>query len=286
MKIVIVPNTSKLKWQEYLIKLIDMLQKNNVNIYVYKEFEKYLSSCPGLIFDEKENCFSNADIIISAGGDGTLLHTAKYAAKYDLPVLGINTGNLGYMVELEISDLKELERLFSGEYKIDKRMMLEASVITDGMEKKRTLVLNDVCVSRGTQMRMLELDIYADNCYINSYRADGLIISTPTGSTAYSLSAGGPVVEPQTETIGIIPICPHTLAARPIILSSDRLVNVSVKNLDNRDAQLACDGEIISELLPGDIVSIKKSGCFLKLIRLKNRGFYDILRQKLNERGN
>lgn len=231
-----------------------------------------------------DEMFESADLVVVLGGDGTLLNASKYAVLYDIPVLGYNIGNLGFLVELEKDEKEQLSKVFSGEYKIEHKMMLCAKVIRDGKEIFKSLALNDVVVSRGAVPKMTHLKLEVDDNAVSEYYADGIIVATPTGSTAYSLSAGGPVVVPDLDVMIITPICPHTITSRPMVISDKSEVSLMVDIYHNEDVVVMCDGERGIELEAGDKVIVTKENKCAKLVRFGKRSFFDILYQKLSER--
>ena len=204
-------------------------------------------------------------------------------AFYKIPILGINMGNLGFLTEIELSDLyTDLAYLKTQNYNIDIRMMLDAHVYRGSKVLKRFLALNDVVVTKGPFARLIRLKTYASDSYIDTYPADGIIISTPTGSTAYSLSAGGPIINPDMSLLLLTPICPHTLQSRSIILSEDDIIRVEFL-AEHPEVLLTVDGQQGYKLQPGDQVIVKKSNISTRLIRLKKRSFYDA-KEKLREK--
>jgi len=231
---------------------------------------------------ENNLLFDSAELIIAIGGDGTILHAAKSAALKQLPVLGINTGRLGFMAGLEVDELERLEKLFSGDFEIDNRMMLEVRVSgNDGV----FYALNDAVVSRGSLSRIIDIMVTSNGREVAGYRADGIIIYTPTGSTAYSLSAGGPIVDPLLESIGITPICPHSLISRTILFEPNSQISILPHNLQEKEAWLTIDGQNIVRLESGAEVFVSRSKLKTKLVRLKDISFYEVLKNKMNERG-
>lgn len=223
------------------------------------------------------------DMAVTLGGDGTLLSVARQMAPYKIPILGINMGHLGFLTEVELSDLyHDLECLNTNDYNVDIRMMIEAQVIRGKDTLKKFLALNDVVITKGPFARLIRLKAYANDSYIDTYPADGLIISTPTGSTAYSLSAGGPIINPNMELLLLTPICPHTLQSRSIVLSRNDIVKVKLL-AEHPEVMLTVDGQQGYKLLPKDQVIVKKSPYTTRLIRVKKRSFYDVLRKKLSE---
>ena len=226
----------------------------------------------------------NIDMAITLGGDGTLLNVARKLAPFQVPILGINLGHLGYLTEIELTDLyTDLECLKRKEYFLEHRMMLEASIIRQKEMIKKYLALNDVVVSKGPFARLIWIKVSSNDNYLDTYPADGIIISTPTGSTAYSLSAGGPIINPSMELLLLNPICPHSLRSRPIILSKDEIIKIEPDPLEDSDAILTVDGQKGFQLLAGDEVIVKKSKFYTRLIKIKKRYFYDVLRKKLTE---
>lgn len=226
---------------------------------------------------------SDMDLLIVLGGDGSLLGVARAFAPFDKPILGINMGRLGYMVELEKTDLNALKRLFDKDFTIEKRMMLSASVFRDGKEVFSGIALNDAVVTKGALSRMIQLEIKADDCPVNSYYGDGVVIATPTGSTAYSMSAGGSVVAPSIKAILLTPICPHALTSRPIVLPDDQAVSVCATFPENEQGILILDGQERFSLKPTDVIKVTKSKYTSNFIRLTNRNFFHILQHKLKE---
>ena len=230
-----------------------------------------------------EDVYQSSDIIVVLGGDGTILESARKAAPANIPILGINLGRLGYMAELELDELNELKTVINGEYSIEKRMMIKVEVIgKDGGEKLSAYALNDAVISNGSIARIIDLALYEGGSLVSSYRSDGLIISTPTGSTAYSMSAGGAVVDPRVECICVTPICPHALGSRPIIFPKSAMIEV--KNICQREKMifLTLDGRLNQELSYGDTVKITESELETSLIRIKSNCFYNQLRKKMN----
>lgn len=221
-----------------------------------------------------------ADMIICFGGDGTILHMAKAATRHDLPILGVNIGTMGFMAELESSELKELARLAVDDYSIDSRMMLDVTVQRERDIIFHELCLNDVVVTKGAVARIVHLNIACDGVEVMECGGDGLIIATPTGSTAYSLSAGGPIVEPEAHSILLTPICAHDMVSRPIVASDKRTINVELTRNARRNAFLSVDGGKALKLNMGDVTTVQKSQKETKLIRLKNRSFYDVVNGK------
>lgn len=224
------------------------------------------------------------DVVIALGGDGTILHAARIAAMKNKPVLGINNGTLGFMAGLEADELDMLDNLISGNYITDKRMMLEITVKSEnGMHKY--YCLNDAVVARGDMSRMIDCSVSFGAKTEMEYRCDGVIVATPTGSTAYSLSAGGPVLDPSINSILITPVCAHSFYARPLVLSPDITVSIQAATKSGGKCMLTVDGEQAVELKSTDTVLINRSAKFYaSLIKLKNESFMDVLHNKMIDR--
>ena len=229
----------------------------------------------------KIDLYKKSDILFVIGGDGTLLRVAREVAAIGIPILGINMGHLGFIAEVEVKDIfSSLRKVLNNDYKIEERMMIEASIYRQSGIVKRFYALNDICFTKGALSRIIKLDTYVNDEYVNTYNADGLLISTPTGSTAYSLSAGGPIVCPNVNVMIITPICSHSLSSRAIIVSKNDVICVDA--FDNDDSvYLTADGQEGYRLWQGDKVYIKRSSFTAKFIKVSNLSFYDVLRTKL-----
>ncbi len=235
-------------------------------------------------FLSPEEATEQCDIMIAIGGDGTIMHGAHHAAKYDKPVLGINAGRLGFLAGLEKQELGLLENLITREYTIDKRMMLKVSHYDGDTLLSESHCLNDCVVARGLSLRLCEIEVEADGKKVRDYLADGLIVATPTGSTAYSLSAGGPVVDTSIESLILTPVCSHSLFSRSMIFRRDTVITITVKNPEVSLPVFSCDGEIGIEIKQGNRVVIERSDRVTKLIKIKADSFSDILSQKMIDR--
>jgi NAD+ kinase len=233
-----------------------------------------------LRFSRLDRELPTADAVICFGGDGTILHMAKAATRNGIPILGVNIGTMGFMAELESSELEQLKRLASGDYTIDNRMMLDVTVHRDRDIIFHDICLNDAVVTKGGIARIVHLSVKCDDVQAMECGGDGLIIATPTGSTAYSLSAGGPIVEPEASSILITPICAHDMGSRCIVASDKRVIKVGLTHNARRNAYLSVDGGKALKLNMGDIVTVKKSNFQTQLVRLKDRSFYDVVNLK------
>lgn len=229
-----------------------------------------------------EKMYANAELIIVLGGDGSILEASKNTSPRGIPILGINLGRVGYMAELELCEIDKLADIVSGNYSLDERSMLDVEINNISQDKKiKALALNDVVLSNGSVARIVDIELYEEDDLITTYRADGLIISTPTGSTAYSMSAGGPIAHPQLQCFCVTPICSHSLMSRPMLFPDNS--ELIVKNVCQREKMLylTVDGKSSYEVYRGDTVKITKSEIKTKLVRLKYCSFYKRLRTKL-----
>ncbi len=228
-----------------------------------------------------EEIYTKADLIIALGGDGAMLDAARRAAPAGIPILGINMGRIGYMTEMEMDELELLDRVFDGTYRIDERTMLRAEVLSpNGQSKFSAYALNEATITNGSAARIVDLELSDGDELIYTYRADGLLVATPTGSTAYSLSAGGPIVDPKLSCFCVTPICPHSLLARPLVFPDT--AKLKIKNICNREKvlHLTLDGRGTFDLYFGDTVQITRAERTVKLLRMKDESFYTKIRMK------
>ena len=236
-----------------------------------------------LRFHKLDREIQNAELVICFGGDGTILHMAKTATRKNVPILGVNIGTMGFMAELESSELDQLARLANDDYTLDRRMMLDVIVQRDRDIIFHDIGLNDVVITKGAIARIAHLSVKCDGVEAMQYGGDGIIVATPTGSTAYSLSAGGPIVEPEASNILITPICAHDVMSRCIVASDKRVITVELVHNARRNAYLSVDGGKALRLNMGDVVTVRKSNLETKLIRLKDRSFYDVVNMKFKK---
>lgn len=234
-------------------------------------------------FHRLDREIGNAEMVVCFGGDGTILHMAKAATKRGVPILGVNIGTMGFMAELESSELDKLAMVAEGNYRLDHRMMLDVTVQRDRDIIFHDICLNDVVITKGAVARIVHLQVKCDGVCAMESGGDGVIISTPTGSTAYSFSAGGPIVEPDAKNIIITPICAHEVGSRCIVASDRRTVTVEMVHNARRNAYLSADGGRAVRLNMGDVATIKKSNLETKLVRLKDRSFYDVVSAKFQK---
>lgn len=279
MKFGVIPSAEKDKGLVHTTEVCRRLLELNGTVlmpdYTAKQIEM-----EGLQFFHVHEIYNAANMIIVLGGDGTILHAAKLASLRQLPVLGVNVGRLGFMAGLELNELDRLEKLVHGDYELDSRMMLDVFV----GDQPVAHALNDVVISKGAISRLIDIRVDCGKRPVGNYRADGLIVFTPTGSTAYSLSAGGPVIDPEFESIGLTPICPHSLISRTILFSPDAEICMLSQQLEDREAYLIVDGQRVMELKSEMCVRVSRAKRKTHLVRLKDISFYEVLNNKMNER--
>ena len=250
------------------------------------EVDKSFELPRDLRFTRLERELQNTEMVICFGGDGTILHMAKTATRRNIPVLGVNIGTMGFMAELESNELDQLARLANDDYTLDSRMMLDVTVQRDRDIIFHDICLNEVVITKGAIARVTHLAVKCDGVLAMQCGGDGVIVATPTGSTAYSMSAGGPIVEPEASTILITPICAHDIMSRCMVTAGRRVINVELVRNSRRNAYLSVDGGKAFRLNMGDVTTIKKSTLEAKLVRLKDRSFYDVINMKFkNGRG-
>ena len=221
-----------------------------------------------------------ADMLICFGGDGTILHASKAATRADVPILGVNIGTMGFIAELESGELSLLSRIAAGEYTVERRRMLEVTVHRGGAEVLKEICLNDAVITKGAVARVVRMAVYCDDVLAMEFGGDGAIVATPTGSTAYSLSAGGPMVEPDARVMVITPICAHDIRTRPIVAADDRVVAIRLDSFGKRSAYLSVDGGRALRLGAGDTVRVARATVETKLVRVKQRSFYEVVGSK------
>ncbi len=283
--VVLTPNPYRDKNFNTVRKAVEILREEGIHPKLCLPFEvDHNFELPkDLRFSKLERELPNADLVICFGGDGTILHIAKAATRKGIPILGVNIGTMGFMAELENTELDRLRQLARGEYTLDSRMMLDVTV-----HRQRDIVFHDIClndavVTKGAVARVVHLNVRCDGIQAMECGGDGVVIATPTGSTAYSLSAGGPIVEPEARNILITPICIHDIASRCIVASDKRTITVGLAKNARRNAYLSVDGGKAFRLNMGDVATIQKSKLETKLVRLKDRSFYDVVNSKFRK---
>lgn len=281
-KVILTPNPYRDKNFETVRSAAKILREAGLEVKLCLPFEvdRNYELPKDLRFSRLDREINTAEMLICFGGDGTILHMAKTATRHGLPILGVNIGTMGFMAELESAELQELARLADDDYMIDERMMLDVSVYRDRNIIFHDICLNDVAITKGSVARIVNMAVKCDGVQAMECGGDGLVISTPTGSTAYSLSAGGPIVEPDAHSILITPICSHDVASRCIVASDKRVITVELTRNSRRNAYLSADGGKTLRMNMGDIATIQKSNLTTKLVRLKKRSFYDVVNVK------
>lgn len=281
-RVILAPNPYRDKQFETLRQAMEVLQNAGIETRVCLPFEvdRTYDLPKDIRFSRMDKELPNADMLVCFGGDGTLLHMAKTATRKGIPVLGVNIGTMGFMAELESTELSQLARIATDDYTIDNRMMLDVTVQRDRDIIFHDLCLNDVAITKGAVARIVHLEVRCDGVQAMECGGDGMIIATPTGSTAYSLSAGGPIVEPDAHSILVTPICAHDVASRCIVVSDKRTVNVAMTYNPRRNAYLSVDGGKALRMNMGDVATIRKSDLCTKLVRLKDRSFFDVVNMK------
>jgi NAD+ kinase len=264
---------------DILGRLIPWLRKQNYHIFLDTGTAAIINETSSY---EKREISQQADLLIVLGGDGTLLSVAQAAHPYNIPILAVNLGSLGFLAEISIDELyPTLENILAGKFEIENRMLLNACIWRNGEKVEDHNVLNDVVINKGAVARVINLQVLVNGQYMTSYRADGLIIATPTGSTAYSLSAGGPIIHPRMHTLVLSPICPFTLTNRSILIPDQSIIQVKLA-AEYDDVRVTLDGQEGYDMRAGDILKIKKTKTSLQLIRGPNKNYYQILRDKLH----
>lgn len=280
MRFGIMVNTGKPEAVAFGERLFKRLQARGVEVLMDSATAQVLG-CQGL---SRPGYMALIDILLVLGGDGTLLSAARLASSFGKPVLGINMGHLGFLTELDTDEELEpaLERVLDGDFTVEERMMIEGRVLRDATEVACFRALNDIVVTRGTFARMINVSAYIDHNHVTDYKADGIIVATPTGSTAYSLSAGGPIIEPLLDCLCITPICPHTLASRSVVARPEAHVRLKLLG-GGEKVMLTIDGQEGIPLKPLDTVEVVQAEARAKFVKVSGRGFFEILNTRLRE---
>ena len=231
---------------------------------------------------EEREIAANADLVVAIGGDGTLLHAARHVAARDVPLVGINRGRLGFLTDVSPEHMLEtLDAILSGDYLAERRLMLAAS-LSGTRANEALFALNDVVLQKGDTGRLVDFTTEVDQTYVNTHRGDGLIVATPTGSTAYALSCGGPIIQPNVDALVMVPICPHTLSDRPLVLPSTSTIRVTLDNAGGSPGHVVCDGEPLGRMAAGDTLTISLAKRTVTLLHPRDYNYYELLRSKLN----
>lgn len=276
-RIVVIPNEKAAGVKQAFLPVCDAIKNLGAELIVPQTDDIFCH-------EKMDEAIQSGDVVVALGGDGTIIHAAKRAALYGRAVLGVNCGNLGFMAGLESNELDSLSALISGEYAVDERMMLAVDVEENENRKHSLLALNEAVISRGSFSRMISMDVENHGERVIHYHADGVIVATPTGSTAYSLSAGGPIMDPSIQGMLLTPICPHSLHSRAYIFGEDAALTVCSIGPDGTQAFLSVDGEDGVSLTTADRIHIHKSDITARLITIKPHPFYEVLHQKLMDR--
>ena len=284
-KVIMTPNPYRDKDFQTVRRASQILTEAGIEVRLCLPFEvdRSYDLPKDLRFSRLDRELPGADLIICFGGDGTILHMSKTATRAGIPILGVNIGTMGFMAELESTELEELKRLATGDYTIDKRMMLDVTVYRERDIIFHDICLNDVVITKGAVARIVHLAVECDGVEAMECGGDGVIVATPTGSTAYSLSAGGPIVEPAAHSILVTPICAHDVGSRCMVTSDQRVITVKLVRNMRRNAYLSVDGGKSVRLNMGDVSIIKKSNLETSLVRLKDRSFFDVVNQKFRD---
>lgn len=286
MKLGLIVNREKLNSDICAKQIVSLLVEHSADVLLNVSNEDLFSrdDCFGVTFyaTDRDVVF-NSDVTITVGGDGTIIHNAKYASQFNKPLIGVNMGRVGFVAGLEPDEIDELLKLLSGEYKTQKRMLLSVELERNG-DTQSFLCVNEAVLTRDILNPIIDISVSLFGEKIITYRADGMIFATPTGSTAYSLSSAGPVVDPDMECILLTPIAPHSLSSRHVVFKSDSVLTATVDNADTTEGYLVIDGETNVKLQKNDKVTIKKSETYLELIVLKEKNFYTLLNEKLKEK--
>ncbi|MCH5300459.1 MAG: NAD(+)/NADH kinase [Ruminococcus sp.] len=284
MNIAVVVNLDKKNAVECAKDIVKIFLENGAKVLMNCGNSQYFKAFKIEYYNIDTELFNNCDLAVTVGGDGTIIHTAKIAATAKKSLIGVNVGRLGFAADVEPEEIDKLTRLLTGDYGVQKRMLLDVTVKRESGKEENLLAVNDAIIARGELSRIIDLQVYLNSQKISAYRADGLLFSTPTGSTAYSLSAGGPIIEPEMECILMTPVCPHSLFSRSVLFDSQSEISVKTLITDDNKAVLTVDGQKSIELNPTDTVTIKKSNLYLNLLTLHKRNFYTKLNEKLKER--
>lgn len=279
MKIAVIPNFEKPNAREWVNRILEYLSCEPADIYLEEAYQNKSFAQP-VHFVTGNELISGADVVVTIGGDGTMLRAAKQCAKENKPLLGVNLGRLGFMTGLEVNELSRIHALFTGQYAEEKRMMLKVT-LKRGDEEQIFYAINDAVVCKGALSSIIDVDISSQDEKVTAFRGDGVIVSTPTGSTAYALSAGGPVIDPQVSCLLLTPICPHSLNSRSMIFHENTHLSIKASTHHETDIFLTVDGEQNIKLSPSDMVTIEKAERYVRFIKVRGKDFCEVLQNKL-----
>ncbi len=281
-KVILTPNPYRDRNFQTVRNAMEVLENSGIEVRLCLPFEidRSYDLPKDLRFYRLDRELNTADAVICFGGDGTILHMAKAATRQGVPVLGVNIGTMGFMAELESTELDQLARLATDDYEMDSRMMLDVTVLRDRSIIFHDICLNDVVITKGAVARIVHLSVRCDGVQAMQCSGDGVVVATPTGSTAYNLSAGGPIIEPDAHSIAVTPICAHDVASRGFVTAPHRVITVELVHNPKRNAYLSVDGGKALRMNMGDVATVRKTELTTKLIRLKDRSFYDVVNMK------
>ncbi len=267
---------------EHILRLAEFLRQRRLNILLDEQTAEHLSKAPGPVRSRTE-IGKDIDLAIVVGGDGTLLNVARELAPHRVPIIGVNLGRLGFLTDIQADTMTtEIGKILDGDYQTESRMLLYAEIMRKGHIVHTAHAFNDVVVTKGELARLIEFETYVDGEFVNSTRGDGIIVATPTGSTAYALSSGGPILTPTLEAIALVPICPHTLSNRPIVVSNDSIVEILMTGIANQRAHVTFDGQSSFSLEDHDRVYVRRAEIEVELVHPSGRSHFDVLRIKLH----
>ena len=286
MKVVMTPNPYRDKQFKYAEQAKQILIESGVEVAMCLPFDvdRDYELPQHLTFSELKKEIRDADMLVCFGGDGTILHASKIATAHNIPVLGVNVGTMGFIAELEAGELELLRKLATGEYTLETRSMIDVTLTSAGQTVLRETALNDAVITKGAIARVIQLTVCCDGVEATNFSGDGLIICTPTGSTAYSMSAGGPIIEPSAKNLLITPICAHAMLAKSIVISPRRVISVKIGKIGRHNAFLSLDGGRAFRINTGDVITAKCSERVTKLVRIKQTSFFEILNKKFIDR--
>ncbi len=266
--------------REPLLTMASFLRERQVDVFIEEKTVESLG-IKGCTSVHLNDIGAYADLAVVLGGDGTMLTVGRSLADYSIPLVGINRGRFGFLTDISAeSMLDAMDRILAGEFTLEQRILLVASIVRDGQVVSEGRAWNDVVIIKGELARLIELELIIDDKFVHRQRSDGLIISTPTGTTAYALSSGGPLLHPTLEAVTLVPICPHTLSNRPLVISSSSTVEITQVHAE--DARVHFDGQLHTELINGDKVIVKRLGKTITLLHPSGHSHYEMLREKLN----
>ena len=285
MTVSVIPNLTREKAADVTAAVCGKLRELGVSALLDASLQDDLPPFAGVSFAEADRLYRDCDFVVVIGGDGSVIRAAKAAAPYGKKLLGVNAGRLAYLCELDPSELDRLSALVTGDYTVRKRLMLKAEYYLDGELRFTDTCINDVAFARGREIRLVDIRVKANGKVIADYIADGVIFATPTGSTAYSMSAGGPIIEPTVDVISLTPVCPHSLICRPYIFAADTVFEVTARERDNSEhVYFTCDGGESRLLPPGGAVKITRAATDALFVSVKPDNFIDVLNQKMEIR--